>query len=108
MTGEPQPQTPPTAVALDIDGTLIDHDEGLSAAVVDAVQRTAARVPVILATGRAWSTTRPVAERLGLPAGGVVFFRNRAGPPGFPGGGGVDEGTLDPAAGDGAGGQDAP
>ena len=44
----------PTAVALDIDGTLIDHDERLSPAVVDAVRRAAAQVPVILATGRAW------------------------------------------------------
>src|SRR4051794_41570871 len=99
MTGEPQPQTPPTAVALDIDGTLIDHDEGLSAAVVDAVQRTAARVPVILATGRAWSTTRPVAERLGPPAGGVLVFRKGARPPRFPAGEKVHQPTLFPAPG---------
>jgi Cof subfamily protein (haloacid dehalogenase superfamily) len=97
MTGEPQPQTPPTAVALDIDGTLIDHDEGLSAAVVDAVQRTAARVPVILATGRAWSTTRPVAERLGLPAGGFVVCSNGARTLRYPDGEVIDERTFDPS-----------
>jgi len=59
----------PKAVALDIDGTLIDHDERISPAVIDAVRRTAAQVPVILATGRAYQTTKPVAELLGLPDG---------------------------------------
>ena len=86
----------PTAVALDIDGTLIDHDEGLSPAVVDAVRRTAAQVPVILATGRAWSTTRPVAERFGLPAGGFVVCSNGARTLRFPDGKVVDERTFDP------------
>lgn len=87
----------PTAVALDIDGTLIDHDEGLSPAVVDAVRRTAAQVPVILATGRAWSTTRPVAERFGLPAGGFVVCSNGARTLRFPDGKVVDERTFDPS-----------
>jgi Cof subfamily protein (haloacid dehalogenase superfamily) len=92
MTDRPRP----TAVALDIDGTLIDHDEGLSPAVVDAVRRTAAQVPVILATGRAWSTTKPVAERLGLPAGGFVVCSNGARTLRFPDGDVVDERTFDP------------
>jgi Cof subfamily protein (haloacid dehalogenase superfamily) len=92
MTDRPRP----TAVALDIDGTLIDHDEGLSPAVVDAVRRTAAQVPVILATGRAWSTTKPVAERLGLPAGGFVVCSNGARTMRFPDGEVVDERTFDP------------
>ncbi len=35
-------------------------------------------MPVILATGRAWSTTRPVAERFGLPEGGLVVVSNGA------------------------------
>jgi Cof subfamily protein (haloacid dehalogenase superfamily) len=87
----------PTAVALDIDGTLIDHDEGLSAAVVDAVQRAAAEVPVILATGRAWSTTKPVAERFGLPGGGFVVCSNGARTLRYPDGQVVDERTFDPA-----------
>ncbi|MEV5960902.1 HAD family hydrolase [Kribbella sp. NPDC051952] len=87
----------PTAVALDIDGTLIDHDEGLSPAVVDAVRRTAAQVPVILATGRAWSTTKPVAERFGLPAGGFVVCSNGARTMRFPDGHVVDERTFDPS-----------
>lgn len=92
MTDGPRP----TAVALDIDGTLIDHDEGLSPAVVDAVRRTAAQVPVILATGRAWSTTKPVAERFGLPAGGFVVCSNGARTLRFPDGKVVDERTFDP------------
>ena len=87
----------PTAVALDIDGTLIDHDEGLSPAVVDAVRRTAAQVPVILATGRAWSTTRPVAERFGLPDGGFVVCSNGARTLRFPDGKVIDERTFDPS-----------
>jgi Cof subfamily protein (haloacid dehalogenase superfamily) len=92
MTDRPRP----TAVALDIDGTLIDHDEWLSPAVVDAVRRTAAQVPVILATGRAWSTTKPVAERLGLPAGGFVVCSNGARTLRFPDGKVIDERTFDP------------
>ncbi|TDD57431.1 HAD family phosphatase [Kribbella antibiotica] len=85
----------PTAVALDIDGTLIDHDEGLSPAVIDAVRRTAAQVPVILATGRAWSTTKPVAERFGLPDG-LVVVSNGARTLRYPDGEVLDERTFDP------------
>ncbi|MFI5710499.1 HAD family hydrolase [Kribbella sp. NPDC051620] len=85
----------PKAVALDIDGTLIDHDERLSPAVVDAVRRTAAQVPVILCTGRSWQTTKPVAETLGLPDGFVVSS-NGARTLRFPSGEVVDERTFDP------------
>jgi len=98
MTNGPRPvAAAPTAVALDIDGTLIDHDEQLSEAVVDAVRRTAAQVPVILATGRAWSTTWPVAERFGLPTGGFVVCSNGARTLRYPDGRVVDERTFDPA-----------
>lgn len=85
----------PKAVALDIDGTLIDHDERLSPAVVDAVRRAAAQVPIILCTGRSWQTTRPVAELLGLPDGFVVSS-NGARTLRFPSGEVVDERTFDP------------
>jgi Cof subfamily protein (haloacid dehalogenase superfamily) len=87
----------PTAVALDIDGTLLDHDEQLSPAVIDAVRRAATQVPVILATGRGWQTTRPVAELLGLPAGGLVVCSNGARTLRFPAGDVVDERTFDPS-----------
>ncbi|GAA3077848.1 Cof subfamily protein (haloacid dehalogenase superfamily) [Kribbella aluminosa] len=91
MTGQP------TVVALDIDGTLIDHDDAMSPAVLDAVRRAAAQVPVVLATGRAWSTTKPIAERLGLPAGGFVVCSNGARTLRYPDGAVVDERTFDPS-----------
>jgi Cof subfamily protein (haloacid dehalogenase superfamily) len=93
MTNGPRP----TAVALDIDGTLLDHDEQLSPAVIDAVRRTAAEVPVILATGRGWTTTRPVAELLGLSAGTFVVCSNGARTLRHPTGEVIDERTFDPS-----------
>ncbi|MDX6280120.1 MAG: hypothetical protein QOH03_1191 [Kribbellaceae bacterium] len=85
----------PKAVALDIDGTLVDHDERVSPAVVDAVRRAAAEVPIILATGRSWQATRPVAELFGLPPGFVVCS-NGARTLRQPSGEVVDERTFDP------------
>jgi HAD superfamily hydrolase (TIGR01484 family) len=86
----------PKAVALDIDGTLLDRDENISPAVIDAVRRAAAEVPVILATGRSWLSTRTVAETLGLPKGFVVCS-NGARTLGYPGGEVLDERTFDPS-----------
>ena len=63
----------PRLVALDIDGTVVDHDGQLPREVRDAVQRVlAAGVPVVLATGRAWHGTEPVFTALGLPPGPAV------------------------------------
>ncbi|HYP44463.1 MAG TPA: HAD family hydrolase [Propionibacteriaceae bacterium] len=60
-------------VALDIDGTLVDHDGHLPAEVLEAVRLVvAAGVPVVLATGRAWHGTQPVFDELGLPPGPSV------------------------------------
>ncbi|GAA0331951.1 HAD family hydrolase [Micropruina glycogenica] len=60
----------PRLVALDIDGTLLDHDGRLPQSVIDSVGRVvAAGVPVALSTGRGWVGTRPLVEALGLPAG---------------------------------------
>ena len=86
----------PKVVALDIDGTLLDHDETYAPAVVDAVRRAAAEVPIILATGRSWQSTRPVAELLGLPDGFVVCS-NGARTVRYPNGEVVDERTFDPS-----------
>lgn len=86
----------PKAVALDIDGTLIDHDERIALAVIDAVRRAAAEVPIILCTGRSWDTTKPVMELLGLPEGFVVCS-NGARTLRSPGGQVVDERTFDPS-----------
>ncbi|PFG65614.1 HAD superfamily hydrolase (TIGR01484 family) [Propionibacteriaceae bacterium ES.041] len=63
----------PKLVALDIDGTVVDHAGRLPDPVRDAVQRVlAAGVPVVLSTGRSWHATRPVFDALGLPPGYAV------------------------------------
>ncbi|MFP5283884.1 MAG: HAD family hydrolase, partial [Actinomycetes bacterium] len=63
----------PGLVALDIDGTVVDHDGLLPAPVREAVGMVlAAGVPVVLATGRSWHGTLPVFEELGLPPGLAV------------------------------------
>src|SRR6476661_2700306 len=69
----PSPDWRPGLVALDIDGTLVDHDGVMPPAIRDAVGLVlAAGVPVVLATGRAWHGTLPIFEQLGLPAGPAV------------------------------------
>ncbi len=63
----------PRAVALDLDGTLLSRAGELPPPVVAAVGRVVvAGVPVVLATGRSWRGTRPVAEALDLPDGYAV------------------------------------
>jgi 5-amino-6-(5-phospho-D-ribitylamino)uracil phosphatase len=63
----------PRLVALDIDGTVVDHDGALPDAVRKAVGRVLdADVPVVLATGRSWHGTQPVFDELGLPPGPSV------------------------------------
>lgn len=63
----------PQVVALDIDGTLVDH----AGVLPEQMRRTIRRVvmtgvPVVLTTGRSWHATRPVFEALGLPPGPAV------------------------------------
>jgi hydroxymethylpyrimidine pyrophosphatase-like HAD family hydrolase len=63
----------PRLVALDIDGTVVDHDGALPESVQKAVARVLdADVPVVLATGRSWHGTQPVFDELGLPPGPSV------------------------------------
>ena len=63
----------PRVVALDVDGTVLDHDGSLPAEVRAAVRAVAdAGVPVVLATGRSWHSTLPVVEQLGLATGPSV------------------------------------
>ena len=63
----------PQVVALDIDGTLVDHEGVLPREVRRSVRRVvAAGIPVVLTTGRSWHATRPVFEALGLPAGPAI------------------------------------
>jgi hydroxymethylpyrimidine pyrophosphatase-like HAD family hydrolase len=60
-------------VALDIDGTVLDHDERLSERVRAAVGAVAASgTQVVVATGRSLLATLPVLDRLGLVEGWSV------------------------------------
>lgn len=60
-------------MALDIDGTVVDHDGIMPEAIRRAVRLVvAAGVPVVLATGRAWHGTQPVFDELDLPPGPAV------------------------------------
>ena len=60
-------------VALDIDGTLLGYDGGLSPAVRDAVAAVqAAGHHVVLSSGRSLIAMTPVAELLGITTGWMV------------------------------------
>lgn len=63
----------PRLVALDIDGTLVDHSGYLPESVRAAVRGVVdAGIPVVLSTGRSWHATRPIFEALDLPPGPAV------------------------------------
>lgn len=59
-------------MALDVDGTLLDLAGVISPDVRAAVSRAAARVPVVVATGRTVLGTLDVVAALGLTAGTAV------------------------------------
>jgi HAD superfamily hydrolase (TIGR01484 family) len=66
-------ESPVLLAALDIDGTIVDHDERLSDRVRDAVGALAASgVHVVVATGRSLHATLPILDRLGLQHGWTV------------------------------------
>lgn len=63
----------PKLVALDIDGTILDHDQRLTDRVRQAVRSVAELgVHVVIATGRSLYETLPVLDRLGLVSGWAV------------------------------------
>ncbi len=63
----------PKLVALDIDGTILDHDQRLTDRVRAAVRAVAdLGVHVVIATGRSLYETLPVLDRLGLVSGWAV------------------------------------
>ena len=63
----------PRLVALDVDGTIVDRDGVLPAAVGETIAAVvAAGVPVVLSTGRSWHGTVDLVEQLGLPPGPSV------------------------------------
>jgi Cof subfamily protein (haloacid dehalogenase superfamily) len=55
----------PRVVVLDLDGTTIDYRQHLHPRVRDAVRALAARLPVIIATGRMYRSALPWANELG-------------------------------------------
>ncbi|MCV2395984.1 Cof-type HAD-IIB family hydrolase [Actinotalea sp. M2MS4P-6] len=73
MTGQVAAPDEPWLVALDVDGTLLDYDQELSPAVVEAVRQVMdAGHHVVVATGRSVIATLPITTRLGLTAGWAV------------------------------------
>jgi len=76
----PDPPTVIRLVASDVDGTLLDHHGVLDGQRADAVRAvTAAGIPLVLATGKLWTSVRWLIEDLSLPGphvacnGSVVF-----------------------------------
>src|ERR1035437_3007164 len=64
---------PRRLIAIDLDGTMLQRDGLMSAAVRQAVREVAeAGVDVVIATGRAIRSTMPVLSQLGLERGYVV------------------------------------
>jgi Cof subfamily protein (haloacid dehalogenase superfamily) len=60
-------------VALDVDGTLVDHDGHMSAPVREAAQEVvAAGHHVTIATGRSLNATLPIIEHIGIDNGYAV------------------------------------
>lgn len=67
------PSWTPKLLALDIDGTILDHDEKLSDRVRVAVAAVAAAgLNPVIATGRSLHSTLPVLDRLGLLTGWAI------------------------------------
>ena len=56
----------PRVVVVDLDGTTIDYEQRLHPRVREAVRSVAARMPVIVATGRMYRSALPWATELGV------------------------------------------
>lgn len=72
MTGPEDPTTTPLLVALDVDGTIVNHDGALAPRVREAVRALdeLPHVHVVIATGRSVLSTLPVMEQLSLCTSG--------------------------------------
>ncbi len=71
MTSEMQ--TKKMMIALDVDGTLVDHDGHMSGPVREAAQAVvAAGHEVMIATGRSLNATLPIIEHIGIEYGYAV------------------------------------
>ncbi|MFC3689771.1 HAD-IIB family hydrolase [Aquipuribacter hungaricus] len=71
MTAE-QPRDRRPLVALDIDGTIVDHDDRLTERVRGAVRAASEVAHVVIATGRSTDGTLEVLDRLDLLTGTAV------------------------------------
>lgn len=92
---------PELLVALDVDGTLIDHDQHMTPAVHEAVGLLRdTGTHVVISTGRSVSATVPILEALGLHHGWAVCSNGAVSlrlDPGLPGGHEItDVITFDP------------
>ncbi|MEW1955830.1 HAD family hydrolase [Terrabacter sp. NPDC080008] len=89
-------------LALDLDGTTLNHLGELSPHVRDAVQALPDDVAVVIATGRSILATTPILEALGLTEGYAVCSNGALTlqlSPRFPGGYSIiDQVTFDPRA----------
>jgi Cof subfamily protein (haloacid dehalogenase superfamily) len=65
-TSTARPSFDPRALVIDLDGTTIDYMQRLHPRVRDAVRAAAARMPVIVATGRMYHSSLPWALELGI------------------------------------------
>lgn len=69
MTGQWRPRL----VALDIDGTIVDHDSVMPAELRAAIRSIVAQgTRVVLSTGRSWHDTQQIVDHLELPPGPCV------------------------------------
>jgi len=71
--GAPRPEVLPRLVALDLDGTCLDTQQRLHPRTRAAVRQVARRMPVIIATGRMYSSTVVWARELQVTAPLVCY-----------------------------------
>ncbi|MFN2568370.1 MAG: HAD hydrolase family protein [Candidatus Dormibacteria bacterium] len=71
--GAPRPRVTPRLVALDLDGTCLDAGQTLHPRTRAAVREAAQQLPVVIATGRMYTSTTPWARALGLTAPVVCY-----------------------------------
>lgn len=64
----PGPARPPRVVAIDVDGTLVDHEQRLHPRTRAAVLAAAGSAAIVLATGRMYRSVLPWARLLGVHA----------------------------------------
>jgi len=58
----------PKLLALDADGTILGPDEVVPPSIVEKLRQIDAQgIPIVLVTGRAWLSSRPVIDQLGIP-----------------------------------------